>query len=211
MIFLFRQLQPIASGRLRFFSVTAALDTKMIFLLRKLQPIASGRNRFFSVTAALDTLRLKQSDFSPKDLRDAYFTAAKLCHPDLNKTKSNGNLTERFLKITEAYELLQKRNTGFDDDEIDMTHIITKTEEQMYRDACRQCLGLDAETVEESKKCPLFRDWLKGQTDAAFTWSNFFMSHGGLAPMLRKKKPLSIDVGDVVGGRRRRKSSIRVE
>jgi len=189
------------------------LASNMIYLLRKLQPIVSGRNRFFSVSAALDTLKLKQSDFSPKDLRDAYFTAAKLCHPDLNKTKSNGDLTERFLKITEAYELLQKQKLGtsFDDEEINMTHIITKTEEQMYRDACRQCLGLDAETVEESKKCPLFRNWLKGQTDAAFTWSNFFMSHGGLAPMLRKKKHLSIDAGNVVGGRRRRKSSIRVE
>jgi len=167
----------------------------------------------FSFSAALDTLKLTQSDFSPKDLRDAYFTAAKLCHPDLNKTKSNGDLTERFLEITEAYELLQKQklNTSFDDEEINMTHIITKTEEQMYRDACRECLGLDADTVEESKRCPLFRNWLKGKTDAAFTWSNFFMSHGGLAPMLRKKKHLHIGAGHVVGGRRRRKSNIRVE
>ena len=183
-----------------------------MFHLRKLQQVQKSLSfihrqyRGFSSVNALDTLKLPHNkDLCPTDLRDAYFTAAKLCHPDLNKTKSNDELTERFLKITEAYELLQKQNskTNSDEEEDIWSHIITKTEEQMYRDACRECLGLDAETVEESKRCPLFRDWLQGKTDAAFTWSNFFMSHGGLAPMLRKRKTLTIGDGD--GGRRRRK------
>jgi hypothetical protein len=186
-----------------------------MFHLRKLNQVQRSlqfsllQNRAFSSRTALNTLKLPHNkEFCPKDLRDAYFTAAKLCHPDLNKTKSNDELTERFLKITEAYELLQKKNkTDSDEDEEIWSHIITKTEEQMYRDACRECLGLDAETVEESKRCPLFRDWLQGRTDAAFTWSNFFMSHGGLAPMLRKKKKLSIGMGDNTGGRRRRKQN----
>ena len=162
-----------------------------------------------SINSALSLLKLSDNrDFSGKDLRDAYFSAAKLCHPDLNKTKSNDFLTDRFLQITDAYELLQKFNKnpgGGAEDDIDMSHIISKSEEQMYRDACRECLGLEAETVEESKRCALFRDWLKGKTDAAFTWSNFFMSHGGLAPMLRKKRRVSIGVGDHGGGRRRRR------
>ena len=64
---------------------------------------------------------------------------------------------------------------------------------------CRECLGLEADTVEESKRCALFRDWLKGKTDAAFTWSNSFMSRGGLAPMLRKKRRVSIGVGGEEG------------
>ena len=151
-----------------------------------------------------------QRDFTPKQLRDAYFTAAKLCHPDLNKTKSEDELTERFLKITEAYEFLQKNKSSEIEEEIDFSNIISKSEEQMYRDACMECLGLDAETVEESKKCILFRDWLKGKTDAAFTWNRFFMSHGGLAPMLRKRKNLAIGVGEFNGARRRKRGSGRL-
>jgi len=167
-----------------------------------------------SFNSAIDILKLSHNrDFSTIDLRDAYFRAAKLCHPDLNRTKTNDELTDRFLKITEAYELLQRLNPKFADgeeeEEIDLSHIVSKSEEQMYRDACRECLGLEAETVEESKRCPLFRNWLKGKTDAAFTWSNFFMSHGGLAPMLRKKKKLSLGAGEHDGGRRRRRDFVR--
>ena len=169
-----------------------------------------------SFNSAISLLKLSDNrEFSSKDLRDAYFTASKLCHPDLNKTKSQDELTDKFIQITEAYELLQRYNPKIKDisddnlDDIDLSHIITKTEEQMYRDACRECLGLEAETVEESKKCALFRDWLKGKTDAAFTWSNFFMNHGGLAPMLRRKKKLSLGVGDYDGARRRRRSNTR--
>lgn len=176
--------------------------------------------RFYSSSSfnsALSLLKLSDNrDFNDVDLRDAYFIAAKLCHPDLNKTKSNDELTDTFLKITDAYELLQRYNPKLkdgeenDNDDFDLSHVITKSEEQMYRDACRECLGLEAETVEESKRCALFRDWLKGKTDAAFTWSNFFMSHGGLAPMLRKKKNLSLGAGEHDGARRRRRNNARI-
>lgn len=153
---------------------------------------------------AMRILSLTQS-FSPKDLRDSYFHKAKLCHPDSAQTNiSQDELTSRFLQITEAYEFLQKykkESIGMEDD-IDL-NFISKTEEQHYREACRESLGLDAETVEESKRCPLFREWLKGRSDAAFHWNAFFMKHGGLAPMLKTRHcVLSMGAND---GRRRRK------
>jgi len=171
-------------------------------------------SRFYSggFNSATSTLKLNHYH-TAKELRDAYFTAAKLCHPDLNKTKSEEELTDRFLKITEAYEFLQQKDflkRENDEDEMDMSNIVSKSEEQRYRDACMECLGLDAETVEESKKCVLFRHWLKGKTDATFTWNRFFMSHGGLAPMLRKRKHLSIGMGELNSARRRKRGSGRV-
>jgi len=176
--------------------------------------------------SALVTLNLSQKpDFSPKDLRNAYFTAAKLCHPDsLQKQDSeNVDFVQRFLDLTEAYELLQKHKTPFslnsddDDDENinEYNNVIHRSEEQNFREACIMYLGIDAETVEESKKCVLFREWLKGRTDAAFHWNNFFMLHGGLAPMLRQKKKLSLTDGagggagnsnNIYGKRRRRRN-----
>ena len=170
----------------------------------------SGNNcNFFSTTTsinntttALDVLNLQQNPhFSSFELRDAYFSAAKLCHPDANKNsnRSKNNHEEectlKFLQITEAYEYLQnnrsvssntsrtrKKNHNHDDD-----IIIHQSDEEQYRRSCRECLGLDAETVEESKKCPLFRQWLQGKTDAAFHWNRFLMVNGGLAPMLSQK------------------------
>jgi len=158
--------------------------------------------------SALVTLNLnKKPDFSRKDLRNAYFTAAKLCHPDSQQKKKNCNdddddnyFVQRFLRLTEAYELLQKSKQistfNQDDDEMYKHCFITKSEEQYFREACSQYLGVDAETVEESKKCVVFRDWLKGRTVSAFHWNFFLMSHGGLAPMLRQKKTLSLTNGD---------------
>lgn len=122
-------------------------------------------------------------------------------------------MTNKFHAITNAYELLQthaKRTTcnttthKHDHDEYDHDDsIITKSEEEDYKQACIEFLGVDAEIVEESKRCPLFREWLKGRAVDAFLWNLFLMKHGGLAPMLRKKKVLNITEGscndDVIG------------
>jgi len=176
--------------------------------------------------SALVTLNLSQKpDFSPKDLRNAYFTAAKLCHPDSLQKQEDGenvDFVQRFLDLTEAYELLQKHkypftlnSDGDDDENINVyNNVIHRSEEQDFREACIMYLGIDAETVEESKKCVLFREWLKGRTDAAFHWNNFFMLHGGLAPMLRQKKKLALTDGggggnnsdNIYGKRRRRRN-----
>ncbi len=131
-----------------------------------------------------------------------------LCHPDTKKKNHQRNAddsTIQFLELTEAYEILQqtinnrrKNNntaTTTTANNNEDTFIIHKSEEEHFRAACREKLGLDAETVEESKKCPLFREWLKGKTDAAFHWNNFFMLHGGLAPMLNNKRILKLSEG----------------
>lgn len=158
------------------------------------------------VHAALRILSLTHT-FSPKELRDAYFQKAKLCHPDSAQSDLNRDLlVTRFLEITEAYELLQRHDKGGTSsrDAGNDLNFINKTEEQNYREACRESLGLDAETVEESKKCPLFREWLKGKTDSAFHWNTFFMKHGGLAPMLTGRKSV-LGAGENDGRRRRKR------
>ena len=152
-----------------------------------------------------------------------------MCHPDSNDNKNEAveDCTVRFLDITNAYELLQdrakvgtnglNRNSNGSDSENDSydmeddRFVIHESEEEKFRNACRDYLGLDADTVEESKRCPLFREWLKGKTDASFTWNNFFMLNGGLAPMLNRKKVFQLSNGDNENGgtltrrRRRRK------
>ena len=126
--------------------------------------------------------------YTARELRDAYFDAAKSCHPDsTHEAKARKSLApidaaRHFLEVTEAYELLRSgKNASFQTD----ANFVTKSEEQEFRDACKEWLGLDAETVEESKRCPLFRRWLQGGTDAACHWNNFFFLNGGLVPKMR--------------------------
>lgn len=131
-----------------------------------------------------------QHPFTAKELRLAYFEAAKKCHPDSTMaTRRADTLTdvaEQFRRVTDAYEFLlktdstQKSTTTQSNDEV-----ISVDEEVEYRTACMEWLGQPAEIVEESKQCPAFRQWLCGRTDAAVYWQSFFMLHGGLAPMLR--------------------------
>jgi hypothetical protein len=146
-----------------------------------------------SVTAAKKLLGIPsaQSALSGRELRLAYFEAAKRCHPDStsrqnNRSDDDDDFARQFHLVTEAYELLQQS----EDSIIRGGDIITQSEEMEYRKACRIWLGIDAETVEESKQCPAFRQWLQGKTDAAFHWRLFFMKHGGLAKKLREPTAL---------------------
>ena len=130
-------------------------------------------------------------------LRQAYFAAAKRCHPDTQPPQSlkqddssndtqnhrdkRNNRHDDFLRVTSAYELLYQqlaRNGKLD------TQTISDDEQAAFRDACYMHLGVAPEVVEECKRSPEFRRWLAGRTDAAHTWRNFLTQHGGLAPQL---------------------------
>ena len=150
------------------------------------------------------TYQKQPLQYTMKELRTAYFQAAKKCHPDSMSSTNAGShastattplfsdavsAEDRFIMVTNAYEYLRQQlisagstaqaDTDDDDSAIDLD------EENKYRQACFEYLGQPAEIVEESKRCPLFRQWLFGRTDAAYYWQSFFMVHGGLAPRLR--------------------------
>lgn len=111
------------------------------------------------------------------ELRQAYYEAAKLCHPDV---KDDDHKLD-FRELKDAYEHLIRGGHVSDDP----TDEITLDEEIDYRRACIDVLGLKAEIVEESKQNPMFLHWLSGKTDGAQYWRNFFVAHGGLAQKLR--------------------------
>jgi hypothetical protein len=135
------------------------------------------------------------SDVTSRQLRKAYLQAAKRCHPDIQKNKDGDD----FRKINEAYEYLQSGVVP------DPDLGITIQEDAAFRASCQEWLGLPAEVVEESKLCPIFRQWLDGKTDAASRWKFFLAMHGGLAPMLRPPVALIEDQREYKGLNRRRR------
>mmetsp|Transcript_14470 Transcript_14470/g.23950 ORF Transcript_14470/g.23950 Transcript_14470/m.23950 type:complete len:190 (+) Transcript_14470:95-664(+) len=147
------------------------------YLSRRSSPLESAK-----IILGLDS----SADFTARQLRSAYLEAAKKSHPDLANSK-DGNA---FKRISEAYEFLQ---TGVSPDS-DLG--ITIAEDASFRQSCEEWLGVKAEVVEESKRCPIFREWLEGRTDSAFRWKMFFALHGGLAPMLRPPAALLEDDGN---------------
>lgn len=139
------------------------------------------------------------------ELRFAYFQKAKECHPDVRPQGDQESSHYDFLQVTMAYELLQQELTG--KDPLNETVDISYSEEQAFRTACEQQLGLPAEIVEECKTNGMFREWLTGNTDSAHTWRNFFMQHGGLAPRLNRDANRAIGAGTIgaAASRRRRR------
>lgn len=161
-------------------------------------------NMTTTTNAAMELLGLSLSSSSSltmKQVRDAYFRASKQCHPDAmmgnnNKKCSSMDAAAQFLAVTDAYEELKthlKNHRDQEDAEDEEDSYISKSEEEQFREACQEWLGISAEIVEESKSCPIFREWLKGKTDAAFHWTIFFMCNGGLAPKLRPPEALLSD------------------
>ena len=136
----------------------------------------------FKVTS---TARAKQmlgfgNDCKPTviELRNAYYEAAKKCHPDV--VQEDEEVLD-FRDLKDAYEHLMNGGHVTEDTSED----ITADDEHHYRRACMEILGLKAEIVEESKQNPMFLHWLSGKTDGAQYWRNFFTHHGGLAQRLR--------------------------
>ena len=168
---------------------------------------STSSNSNSSMTAAHRLLGLTQPPTSFKELRYAYYQAAKTCHPDAQRhanpnsnntnksTTPNDNKTtnQKFVELVEAYELLQQHVTELENDswwtckdrtDGSSSSSSSSVEEEFCR-ACETQLGLSGELVEECKGNPLFLQWLAGNTDAAQLWNTFLDLHGGLAPVLR--------------------------
>lgn len=137
-----------------------------------------------------------------RELRHAYFEAAKRHHPDVaaqeQLSSDDNDTTLDFRDITDAYEHLLSGDHIAQCSKEEMENIVTISEEEEYRIACQSILGLPAEIVEESKQNPMFRQWLTGNTDAAHHWRVFFATHGGLAQKLRPPAGLLGKGGDGV-------------
>ena len=162
-------------------------------------------NRLLTTSSALDLLQISNvgpnSPLSYQHLRQSYFQAAKRCHPDLMKSESGSNndsrsATKLFLQITDAYEFLLPHTIQGRNADSDYSIKMTKDEEMEYREACELWLGLSAEAVEDTKRCPLFRQWLMGNTDSAIKWNMFLCLNGGLAPRLQVEPILLIADGN---------------
>ncbi len=147
----------------------------------------------------IGTCQKQPLQYTMKELRTAYFQAAKKCHPDSMPSagtaaaplSSDASAEDRFIMVTNAYEYIRQQLISVGStmkEDIDDDSTMDIDEEEKYRKACFEYLGQPAEIVEESKRCPLFRQWLFGRTDAAYYWQSFFMVHGGLAPRLRTSK-----------------------
>jgi hypothetical protein len=146
--------------------------------------------------------------FTVVELRDSYFRAAKMCHPDVIQSGDNdasrssassqgsssasSNSSHDFIRITQAYELLQQEASS-----ATTNFALTPSEEEEFRLACEQNLGLSAEIVEECKQNPGFLRWLSGWTDSAHHWRSFFSQHGGLGPRLKPRHHLPGGGSDV--------------
>ncbi|KAL7434692.1 hypothetical protein ACHAXH_002741 [Discostella pseudostelligera] len=165
--------------------------------------LPSHRIQNISTSAAKSMLGFSDDQqFTIRELRHAYFEAAKRYHPDVLRQRLDGdgnnnddnNVTIDFRDITDAYEHLlncpdqhhahpHPHQHHYTNEEMD--NLITISEDEEYRQACQSQLGLPAEIVEESKQNPMFRKWLMGNTDAAHIWRVFLASNGGLAQKLR--------------------------
>lgn len=160
--------------------------------------------RFVTTQSAKSLLGL-QVDKKPtiQELRYAYFEMAKRCHPDMQDICGDVD----FLELTEAYEYLLHNKQQHQTQDYNHNNCISKEEEEDYRQACLNVLGLPAEIVEESKQNPMFRHWLTGNTDGAQHWRSFFAVHGGLAQKLRP--PAGYLEGKVSKSQSRRKKRKR--
>lgn len=159
----------------------------IVHCVRKSLPIyatfSHGLCRGISTYAARSMLGFSETQKPTiRELRHAYFEAAKRCHPDVVEQQAGHD----FRDVTEAYEHLLSGDFVCGHNKEDLANIVTISEEEIYRHACEAILSLPAEIVEESKKNPMFRRWLGGNTGSAKTWRSFFSGHGGLAQKLRE-------------------------
>lgn len=110
---------------------------------RSLQCLQQQQRRLISTTAAKSMLGFnKETIPTVKELRHAYFEAAKQCHPDMQRqNEKEGKPTQLdFRLITEAYEHLLNGDHVRESNDFE----ISIEEEEQYRQACLQVLGIPA-------------------------------------------------------------------
>ena len=136
------------------------------------------------ILAAQTKLGLSNAPTNLDQLRHAYVKAVKQCHPDLHHHNPDKmKFTIKFHQVQESYELLlmsfrasssnshrtDLRDRDADADDWDVS-------EEHYRWACQEWLGIAAEKVEDSLRCPMFQQWLGGRSDAAAHWRSFLIA-----------------------------------
>ena len=149
------------------------------------------------MVAARGLLDLPEA-FTPKELRHAYFRKARESHPDAvgpGDDDDSSDAARQFIAFSDAYDALRAAAGEAEE--------ITQSEEDDFRAACQAELGLDAEIVEEAKKCYMFRIWAQKKTDTASFWRRFLYLNGGLAPRLRPRVMVGAGGGDSAGPRKR--------
>lgn len=183
--------------------------------------LASRARKLLNLPAAHTSITRSTAEheiLSTKQLRLAYFQAAKMCHPDIidaddytlpgsaidKKAARRQDSANQFMRVTEAYEFLLNRINPSKN--YSASDLVSEKEEGDFRRNCQDWLGIPADVVEESKRCPLFREWLKGNTDAAHHWKIFLMQNGGLAPRLRATVLVEAGEESAVATSRRRRS-----
>ena len=114
----------------------------------------AAASRTISVAAARARLGLVEG-FSARQLRDAYFMAARSAHPDTTTAGTDASEASRaFIAISDAYQMLRAGSGA--EDPVDARK---EEAEEDFRAACQSWLGCDALLVEEAKRCPIFREW----------------------------------------------------
>mgnify|MGYP006145266917 CR=1 FL=1 len=137
-----------------------------------------------SSSAARARLEIEESQrsLSSMELRNFYLAASKKNHPDVSPTATSAD----FVAVCDAFELLAAEidDSGGDGASIirDAAIYMDADEEVVYREACLDVLGLDAEKVEESKADQHFRLWLAGDTYSTGVWNQFLAYNGGFVP-----------------------------
>lgn len=164
--------------------------------------VRSPRARCVSTTAARTLLGLPEA-FTPRQLRDAYFEAARSSHPDAVCDDADDLPSARaFIAISEAYEKLR----GVPGEGEHDPSVVTGSEEDEFRALCLVELGVTADAVEEAKRCPMFRIWLQNSSrnnDYANHWRRFLAMNGGLAPRLAPRTLVGGGASASSGPRRR--------
>ena len=86
----------------------------LLLLQQRRRPAAFALGRCFAAGDCLESrdrlllgLAATGAPITPAELRDAYYAACKLCHPDMQPSGTKKSGAEAFLAVTDSYERLR--------------------------------------------------------------------------------------------------------